>query len=131
VPRRPKQEQKLTELELEIMKVLWDLGSGGVQSVQQHLRSRELAYTTVQTMLNVLVRKGKLKRVLKGRAYVYKPVLTRDKAVTHAVRDMVDRFFGGSADVLVMNLIETRQISAERLTELQKLFEKENENDVQ
>ena len=57
----------LTPLELEIMHVLWNEGASNVQAVQQHLE-RELAYTTVQTMLNILHRKGKVKRILKDRA---------------------------------------------------------------
>jgi BlaI family transcriptional regulator, penicillinase repressor len=122
--RRPTQEQRLTELELEIMKVLWDSGAAGVSAVQELLSSRDLAYTTVQTMLNVLVRKGRAKRTLKDRAYIYRPVLTRDKAMKAALRDMVERFFGGSADRLVMNLVETRQPTPKKLEEIQRLFEK-------
>jgi BlaI family transcriptional regulator, penicillinase repressor len=59
--------ERLTPLELEIMKVLWETGAANVQTVQQRLE-RELAYTTVQTMLNILHRKGKVKRALKDRA---------------------------------------------------------------
>ncbi len=60
---RIKQSEQLTTLELEIMQVLWETGAANVQTVQQQLE-RELAYTTVQTMLNVLLRKGKVKRKL-------------------------------------------------------------------
>src|SRR5215831_20698625 len=97
------------------MTVLWEIGPANVQTVQSHLKSRELAYTTVQTMLNVLDRKGKVKRRLKDRAYVYQPVLSRQRAAGQAIRDMLDRFFAGSADGLVLNLIETRQLTPERL----------------
>src|SRR5262245_50857155 len=96
----------LTPLELEIMDVLWRLGSASVQAAQQGLK-RELAYTTVQTMLNILHRKGKVKRRLKNRAYVYKPTVSRSQFVSHTVGDMIDRLFGGSAENLVMNLVET------------------------
>ncbi len=64
---RIKQSEQLTTLELEIMQVLWETGAANVQTVQQHLE-RELAYTTVQTMLNVLLRKGKVKRKLSDKA---------------------------------------------------------------
>ena len=84
---------------------------------------RELAYTTVQTMLNILHRKGKVRRQLKNRAYLYRPVLSRKKAVTQAVGDMLDRFFGGSADSLVLNLVETRHLTPEKLARIQKLLE--------
>ena len=125
MPRRKNSDPSLTALELELMKVLWDTGPATVQTVQGNFKDRELAYTTVQTMLNVLHRKGKVKRTLKDRAYVYKPVLTRQRAVTQAVGDMLDRFFGGSADNLVLNLLETRQLDPDRVAELKKLLESE------
>jgi BlaI family penicillinase repressor len=127
VPRRKNAEQPLTPLELEIMSVLWETGPANVQTVQAQLKSRELAYTTVQTMLNVLHRKGRVKRQLKERAYIYRPVLSRKKAVTEAVGEMLDRFFGGSADSLVLNLVETRHLTAEKLARLQKLLEESKE----
>src|SRR5207249_5200083 len=71
-----RKSERLTPLELEIMHVLWDTAPANVQTVQQHLK-RELAYTTVQTMLNILHRKGKVKRTLKDRAYFYKPAVSR------------------------------------------------------
>jgi BlaI family penicillinase repressor len=123
LPRRKSSEQALTPLELEIMNVLWATGPANVQMVQAHILGRELAYTTVQTMLNVLHRKGKVKRVLKDRAYQYRPIFSRQKAVTQAVGDMLDRFFGGSADSLVLNLVETRQLTPEKLAQIQKLLE--------
>src|SRR5436309_13869137 len=123
LPRRKTRGQPLTGLELEIMNVLWDTGPANVQSVQARIRGRELAYTTVQTMLNVLHRKGKVKRQLKDRAYVYRPIFSRQSAVKQAVGDMLDRFFGGSADGLVLNLVQTRQLTPEKLAQIQKLLE--------
>jgi len=115
--------QQFTPLELEIMKVLWAAGPGSVQEVQAGLGGEPLAYTTVQTMLNILVRKGKVKRVLKGRAYVYQPAVRRLDAVAQTVSDLIDRMFGGSAEELVMGLLETKQLTPERLKELQKKVE--------
>jgi BlaI family penicillinase repressor len=129
VPRRKNSEPALTPLELELMKVLWETGPANVQTVQATLTTRELAYTTVQTMLNVLHRKGKVKRLLKDRAYIYRPVLSRKKAVTQAVGDMLDRFFGGSADSLVLSLVETRQLTPERLARIQKMIGRPQEED--
>src|SRR2546422_10250521 len=103
------------------MNVLWETGPANVQTVQETLEGRSLAYTTVQTMLNVLHRKGRVKRRLKDRAYFYQPVLSRQKAVTQAVGDMLDRFFGGSADGLVLSLVETRRLTPERLARIRKL----------
>ena len=123
--------QHLTPLELEIMDVLWETGAANVQVVQQKLK-RELAYTTVQTMLNILHRKGKVKRTLKDRAYFYKPCISREKAISKQVIDVVDRLFAGSAESLVMSLVETKHLTPEKLARLQKLVaevqEELNEN---
>jgi predicted transcriptional regulator len=126
VPRRASSDQPLTPLELEIMNVLWETGPANVQTVQSRLQGRELAYTTVQTMLNILHRKGKVKRVLKNRAYIYRAVLSRPRVVRQAVSDVIDRFFGGSAGSLVMNLIETRQLTPEQLARIQDLLASED-----
>jgi BlaI family penicillinase repressor len=129
MPRRKNPESPLTPLELEIMNVLWETGPAAVQTVQSKLTERNLAYNTVQTMLNVLTRKGHAARDLKDRAYWYRPVLSRRKAVTEAVGEMLDRFFGGSADSLVMNLLETRQLTPKKLARIQKLLEEKHGND--
>lgn len=122
-----KKRERLTPLELEIMQVLWETGPANVQTVQQRL-GRELAYTTVQTMLNVLHRKSKVKRTLKDKAYFYRPAVSRSQATGHAVGDLIDRMFGGSAESLVMSLVETRQLTPEKLSQLHKLLEKEAGN---
>ena len=122
---RPKTEN-LTPLELEIMHVLWETGPANVQTVQQKLK-RDLAYTTVQTMLNILERKGKAKRTLKNRAYFYKPAVSRKQVVGKHVKDVVDRLFGGSAESLVMSLVETKHLTPEKLARLQKLIDEAKE----
>src|ERR1700758_3196776 len=114
----PKQEKHpLTKLELQIMQVIWRRGGGNVSDVQEALE-QHLAYTTVQTMLNILCRKGKLKRKLHGRAYEYSAAVSEAKASGHALRDLVDRMFGGSSEELVMSLIKARQIDPKRIAEL-------------
>ena len=112
--RQHKTGQTLTPLELKIMQVLWGAGPSTVSEVQSKLRS-ELAYTTVQTMLNVLLRKGKVKRVQEGRAFRYQSVVSRERAAGSAVHDLVKRMFGGSTEALLMALVDARQISAEEL----------------
>ena len=123
----PKKDKALTKLELQLMQVIWKRGASNVNDVQEGLE-QELAYTTVQTMLNILERKGKLKRTLQGRAYVYSATVSEAKASSHAVRDLVDRMFGGSTEELVMNLIKSRQIDAKKIAKLSKLLEKEGED---
>ena len=122
---RSKSEQ-LTPLELEIMNVLWETGPANVQTVQQKL-NRDLAYTTVQTMLNILQKKGKAKRTLKDRAYFYKPAVSQKQVVSKQVTDVIDRLFGGSAESLVMSLLETKHLTPAKLSRLQKLVEKEGD----
>ena len=118
--------EHLTPLELEIMHVLWETGPANVQTVQQHLE-RELAYTTVQTMLNILQRKGKVKRTLKDRAYFYKPVVSRSQVLGQHMGDIVERLFGGSAESLVMSLVETKHLTPQKLARLHKLLEDTSE----
>ncbi len=117
-------KSSLTKLELELMQVIWRLGSCTVSDVQAEL-SRPLAYTTVQTMLNILERKGKLRRQRKGRAFVYSARVTESKALGQVVRDMIDRMFGGSSEELVMSLLKSGEIDADRLAELTQRFNEE------
>jgi BlaI family transcriptional regulator, penicillinase repressor len=108
---------RLTPLELEIMQVLWESGPSTVTDVLPKLKS-ELAYTTVQTMLGVLLRKGKVKRKQEGRAFRYSPAVSRQKASGSALEDLLRRMFGGSPEALVLSMIEARQISAKELNNL-------------
>ena len=119
-----REKEKLTGLELQIMQVIWRLGPSNVGAVQEGLEQR-LAYTTVQTMLNILQKKGKLKRRLRGRAFEYSAVVTEAKASSHAVLDLVDRMFGGSSEELVMSLIKSKQIDAKKIAELSRRVEEE------
>lgn len=118
MPRKPA-PQLLTPLELELMKVLWRLGQGTVQQVQEALPGEPLAYTTVQTMLNVLEAKGKLERGKQQRAFVYRPKESRGQAITSTLKDLTDRLFNGSAEELVLGLLETKQLTPARLAKLQ------------
>ena len=119
-----RETETLTKLELQIMQVIWREGASTVSAVQEGLE-QQLAYTTVQTMLNILERKGKLKRKLRGRAFEYRATVSEDKATGHAVRDLVDRMFGGSSEELVMSLIKSRQIDAKKIAELTQKLEEE------
>lgn len=113
----PSKPQTLTPLELEIMNVLWDHGAATVAELQPKLRN-QLAYTTVMTMLNVLLRKGKVSRLQEGRAYRYSAAVTRRRAHGSALEDLVKRMFGGSDEALVMALVETRGLTSRDLDRL-------------
>jgi BlaI family transcriptional regulator, penicillinase repressor len=110
-------DQALTPLELEIMQVLWEQGASTAAEVQPKLKG-DLAYTTVQTMLTVLLKKEKVTREAEGRAHRYRAAVSKDRATGGALKDMVKRMFGGSPEALLMALVDTRQISAEQLTRI-------------
>ncbi len=114
----------LTKLELRLMQVIWKRGASTVGAVQEQIEPR-LAYTTVQTMLNILEKKGKLKHEVQGRAYLYRATVTEAGALGQAVRDLVDRMFGGSSEELVMSLIKNEQIEAKKIAELTERLEEE------
>ncbi|MGA8529657.1 MAG: BlaI/MecI/CopY family transcriptional regulator [Acidobacteriaceae bacterium] len=114
----------LTALELRIMQVIWKRGASNVSDVQAELEP-PLAYTTVQTMLNILERKGRLKRELEGRAYVYSARVSEQKALGQGVRDLIDRMFGGSSEALVMSLLRNGEIDARKLAVLTERFSQE------
>ena len=116
-----KTSKHLTNLELEVMQALWAASPANVQMVQRGLK-RELAYTTVQTVLNILARKGHVSRQLQDRTYFYSPVSSQRAAVRKTLRNFVDRVFGGSAERLVMNLIQTKALTPEQLAKLRKLL---------
>jgi predicted transcriptional regulator len=92
-------------LELLCLKALWELQEGNVKDVQRIVaQTRPLAYTTIMTVLDRLVRKGRLTRRKVGRAFVYAPQASRDSLRRAAVRELLDGFFNGSAEELLMFL---------------------------
>ena len=101
------------------MQILWESGPARVAEVQSAL-SPELAYTTVQTMLNILLRKGHVKRTAEGKAFRYRAVVSRERATGGAVEDLIRRMFGGSAEALLLTMVDARQIGASDLSRLAK-----------
>ena len=92
-------------LELECLKALWEIGEGKVKDVRTRLmRNRNLAYTTVMTVLERLARKGGVSRRKEGRYFVYAPLMSRDSLRHLAVKELVDSFFDGSQDQLLQYL---------------------------
>ena len=95
-----------------------------MQAVHQRVQSvRPLAYNSVQTVLNILHRKAKVKRVTKDRAYIYSPTLSHQKAAGVAVQDLINRLFSGQPEQLVMSMLRERHITPEKLAELQQLID--------
>jgi predicted transcriptional regulator len=113
----------LTDQELEIMKVVWKLGTATVREVYEDLlQNRKIAYTTVQTMMGVLENKGRLKKTTADKAYVYRPAQPQSEVVGSMVGDFVKRVFNGSAKPLLVHLVESKRISQAHLDEINELL---------
>ena len=109
----------LTEQELEIMKVVWGLERATVRDVYEVLRERrQIAYTTVMTMMNILETKKYLKKQAQDRAYIYRATRPRSEVIKAMVRDFLDRVFNGSAEPLLVQLIKDRQLSKKDLEKI-------------
>ena len=122
---RPKSDT-LTGQELEIMKVIWPRGQATIREVYDELRAhRTIAYTSVQTMMNVLETKGHLKREPGEKANVYSPVRPHQAVVKSMVREFVNRVFDGSARPLLVHLLKEKGLTERERRELQKLLDKE------
>jgi BlaI family penicillinase repressor len=119
----------LTPLELQIMQVLWTAGPSPVSAVQERLGS-DLAYTTVQTMLNVLLRKKKVRRTQVGRAFTYEAAVTREGATGAAIKDLMSRMFGGSGEAMLMALIDAKAITPEQMARASKLVNGDGEEEA-
>jgi len=99
--------QVLGDLEAEIMECMWELGSASVREVHECLaEKREIAYTTVMTVMSRLSEKGMLQRTQEGRAYLYAPVESRDAFCTNVVRRVLDGLFGGAGRPVLAHFVE-------------------------
>jgi BlaI family penicillinase repressor len=111
----------LTGQELEIMKVVWTLDTATVRQVYEELlKKRHIAYTTVMTLMNILEKKGHLKKRQQDRAYVYSSAKPQKQVIGAIVREFVQRVFNGSAEPLLLHLIEDEQLTAEDLDEIRR-----------
>ncbi|MBN2211641.1 MAG: BlaI/MecI/CopY family transcriptional regulator [Sedimentisphaerales bacterium] len=115
--------------ETQILRILWDIGSGTVQEVSDALPvGRNIAYATVQTLLRRLEKKGYITHTLAGKAHVFRPVVQKSAVIGSAVRSFVDRLFGGDPAALVHYLAKNHEISAHELEKLQKMIESVPQN---
>ena len=113
------------------MDIVWNLGPSTVQQVVDALPTGEpLAYSTVLTMMRILERKGYLKHVKEGRAYIYRPVIGRDEARKGALRHVMQRFFEDSPELLVLNLMENEDLDAGDIDRLKALLDAASEDEA-
>ena len=111
--------------ELEIMKVIWQLGTATVRDVYEELlKRRKIAYTTVMTMMKILEQKGYLKKSEKDRAFVYRPARPQRQVINGMVKEFINRVFNGSAEPLLLHLVEEKGLSPEEVSEIRRLINK-------
>ncbi|MDB4614759.1 BlaI/MecI/CopY family transcriptional regulator [bacterium] len=121
-----KSSDQPTELELRILRILWDDSPLPVREVRQRLADsgRDLAHTTVITTLNVMVDKGQLKRKKDGKAFLFSPKIAREKTSREMLGRLVDRVFDGSASAVMASLFDHNDPDTEELVELRRLLNK-------
>ena len=113
----------LTKQELEIMKIVWNCKSATVRDVYEALlEQRQIAYTTVMTMMKILEKKKFLKKTQQDRAFVYQPVRPKEQVIRTMVQDFVTRVFDGSAEPLLMHLVKDRHLSEKDVREITRLI---------
>jgi BlaI family transcriptional regulator, penicillinase repressor len=121
----------LTRQELQIMKVVWERGAATVKDVCDAMSRRKVtAYTTILTLMGILEEKGALVHTRSGRAYIYKPVLTRDQATKNQVHDVLTRFFDGSPEKMIETVIENEIKGPDQLGSVKNLLDSRHENQV-
>jgi predicted transcriptional regulator len=124
----PKMPPLLTPQELEVMKIVWDASEATVRDVYEVLRRRRrIAYTTVMTVMQILEKKGHLKKSTASRQHVYRPARPRRQTVSAMLKDFVDRVFAGSARPLLVQLLADERLSKAEIEELRRLL-KEHES---
>jgi predicted transcriptional regulator len=118
-----KKSLNLTEGELPLMQVLWERRRATVGEVVAALSvDPPLAYSTVLTTLRILEAKGYLRHTKEGRAFVYEPVVVQEEASRKALDSLVTRFFGGSCELLVVNLLKEETIGPAELRRIKKMI---------
>lgn len=116
-------DRPFTEVELELMQVIWSLGECTIRDVHEGLiKSRDLAYTTVATMMKILEQKGALTSQKKDRAHLFIPCISKVEYEAASLKHLSDNLFQGNATSMVMRLLDDGDLSAEELRALRKLL---------
>ncbi len=115
----------LTDGEARLMTVLWERTSAtGAEIVAPRGTVRSVNYSTVQTLLRILEKKGYIEHRKSGRAFVYKPVVDQQQARRRALKHLVSRLFDGSPSLLVLNVLEHERIAPDELKRLKQLLDR-------
>jgi len=123
---RPRAKE-LTERELEVMQAFWRLGETGIAEVRDDLagRGRDLAYTTVATLVRILDEKGFLELTCDERPFRYRPVRTFEEVSGNLVKDLVQRVFDGSREQLLVRLMDQKKLSAKERRFLENILKEQ------
>ena len=121
--KRTKLEKVFTEVELELMNAIWDLGECTVKDVQEALpKDRELAYTSVATMMKILEQKGALKSEKKDRAHTYNALVNRAEYEGISLEHLKTNVFGGNPTSMVMRLLDNSDLSQKEIETIRGLL---------
>jgi predicted transcriptional regulator len=127
--KSPERGRKLTEVELEMMGVLWNLGEGTVTDVLSRLPpDRKLAYTSVSTMLRILEQKGVVKSRKEGRGHLYQPLLDQKTYGKASVEDLVEKVFGGAPSAMVRTLLDIGGLTDSDLEAIRKVIDEKGKS---
>lgn len=122
--RSKKENKQLTDVELEMMNIIWHIEPCTVHQIMEHLpKERDLAYTSVSTMVRILEQKNFVKSTKDGRGHIYSAAVSREEYETISVSSFVKNVFQGEPSQLVMRLLASDQLSKEDLEQIKKLME--------
>ena len=120
-----KKSTQLTDSEQRIMEILWKKEQASVREIADALsEEKTTAYTTVQTMCKILADKGYADFHKKGKAFIYRPKITKNDARKGALTSLLNKFFGGSPEVLAQHLMQETDIELDDLAALQKQIDR-------
>ena len=127
--KKIKLEKPLTEVELQLMNAVWNLGDCTVKEVQQEIsKIRDLAYTSIATIMKILEQKSALKSVKSDKAHIYSALISKSEYESSSLRHLADGLFQGDPSSMVMRLLSDSKLSKDELSAIKKLLEKRIES---
>jgi len=124
VSKNHKLEKPLTEVELQVMSAIWGLGDCTVKEVQQEIsKTRELAYTSIATMMKILEQKGIVKSAKSEKAHLYSALITKASYETSSLQHLADNLFQGDPTSMVMKLLNDSKLTKAELSSIQKIID--------
>ena len=122
--KRTERPQELTRAELEVMQILWELGSGSVNDIIARMKEPKPKYTTVATFVKILENKGFVAHKAQGKGFIYSPKVERDAYASRHLSSMLSTYFGGSISQLVSFFSQHENISSQEMTEILEIMER-------